>query len=182
MVEAKCIEVDRAQAANLATETNSRLDPDHWQSLIALHRTLLYEHHDFFLASQHPSASPALRRLAQKYAMPSRMWRNSIQSLLALFRRAPRHEYERMSTFLRSTYDVLGALQENLPSMAEEWTKIQEAVMEYENVLLDIRWNPSIETKYRLPLSSPEISPDVEFGDWYFQRDWCDEPSTPGLH
>jgi hypothetical protein len=25
-----------------------------WQALIALHHTLLHEHHDFFFASQHP--------------------------------------------------------------------------------------------------------------------------------
>ncbi|KAL2264998.1 hypothetical protein VTJ83DRAFT_7508 [Remersonia thermophila] len=41
-------------------------------ALVALHRTLLHEHHEFFLASQHPSASPALRNLAAKYAMLAR--------------------------------------------------------------------------------------------------------------
>ncbi|KAH8594511.1 hypothetical protein B0O99DRAFT_711878 [Bisporella sp. PMI_857] len=39
------------------------------QSMIALHRTLLHGHHYFLLASQHPPASPALHRLASKYAM-----------------------------------------------------------------------------------------------------------------
>lgn len=34
---------------------------------------LLVQHHDFFLATQHPAASPAIRNLAIKYAMPSRM-------------------------------------------------------------------------------------------------------------
>uniref|UniRef100_A0A0D2Y886 DNA/RNA-binding domain-containing protein n=1 Tax=Fusarium oxysporum (strain Fo5176) TaxID=660025 RepID=A0A0D2Y886_FUSOF len=62
MVETKCIEVDNAQSSN--TDANSKLNNEQWQALIALHRTLLHEHHDFFLASQHPSASPALRRLA----------------------------------------------------------------------------------------------------------------------
>ncbi|TEA15028.1 Telomerase-binding protein EST1A [Colletotrichum sidae] len=62
MVESKCIEVDNAQSST--TEGATKLNNDQWQALIALHRTLLHEHHDFFLASQHPSASPALRRLA----------------------------------------------------------------------------------------------------------------------
>ncbi|KAH8743989.1 hypothetical protein F5883DRAFT_386086, partial [Diaporthe sp. PMI_573] len=53
---------------------------------IALHRTLLHEHYDFFLASQHPSASPALRRLASKYAMPVRMWRHGVHSFIELLR------------------------------------------------------------------------------------------------
>ncbi|EDU43821.1 conserved hypothetical protein [Pyrenophora tritici-repentis Pt-1C-BFP] len=66
MVENKCMHVDRAQAAAAAQEGEAKtnLASDHWQALIALHRTLLHEHHDFFLASQHPSSSPALRRLA----------------------------------------------------------------------------------------------------------------------
>ena len=51
------------------------LENEQWQVLIALHRTLLHEHHDFFLAAQHPSANPALRYpLASKYAMPAQMW------------------------------------------------------------------------------------------------------------
>ncbi len=53
-------------------------------ALVALHWTLLQEHHDFFLASQHPSASMALKRLANKYAMPARMWRHGIHSVLEL--------------------------------------------------------------------------------------------------
>jgi hypothetical protein len=52
------------------------------RALTALHRTLLHEHHDFFLASQYPSSSPALRRLAIKYAMPARMWRHGIHGFL----------------------------------------------------------------------------------------------------
>ncbi|KAK6956282.1 hypothetical protein Daesc_001557 [Daldinia eschscholtzii] len=67
MVESKCIEVDNAQQSQNETQLNN----EQWQALIALHRTLLHEHHDFFLASQHPSASQALRRLASKYAMPA---------------------------------------------------------------------------------------------------------------
>jgi hypothetical protein len=55
MVETKCIHVDRAQAAASQDHPNTKLTSHHWQALIALHRTLLHEHHDFFLASQHPS-------------------------------------------------------------------------------------------------------------------------------
>ncbi|KAL0929457.1 uncharacterized protein CTRU02_215623 [Colletotrichum truncatum] len=47
MIESKCIEVDKAQSST-TTETRPRLNNEHWQALIALYRTLLYEHHDFF--------------------------------------------------------------------------------------------------------------------------------------
>lgn len=88
MVEAKCIEVDNKQASLAQSDPagQPKLNNEQWQALIALHRTLLHEHHDFFLASQHPSASPALRRLASKYAMPARMWRHGIHSFLELLR------------------------------------------------------------------------------------------------
>ena len=47
MVEAKCINIDAAQAA----DPKSPLGAEQWQALIALHRTLLYEHHDFLMVS-----------------------------------------------------------------------------------------------------------------------------------
>lgn len=48
MVKSKCIHVDRAQASAMRNAEKSRpgLADDHWQALIALHRTLLHEHHE----------------------------------------------------------------------------------------------------------------------------------------
>ncbi|CAZ84830.1 unnamed protein product [Tuber melanosporum] len=88
MVEAKCAQVDAKQAAATCGDgqTQPRLNDEQWQALVALYRTLPHEHHDFFLASQHPSASPPLRRLADKYAMPARMWRHGICGFLKLLR------------------------------------------------------------------------------------------------
>ncbi|TLS21281.1 uncharacterized protein PpBr36_10445 [Pyricularia pennisetigena] len=81
MIENKCIKVVNAQNSLNNDSASPQLNTDQWQALIVLHRTLLHEHYDFFLASQHPSASPELRRLAAKYAMPARMWRHGIHSL-----------------------------------------------------------------------------------------------------
>ncbi|KAK1574279.1 uncharacterized protein LY79DRAFT_480710, partial [Colletotrichum navitas] len=86
LVESKRIEVDNAQSSASESESSPILNNDRWQALVALHHTLLREHHDFFLASQHPSASPALRRLASNCAMPARMWRHGIHSFLELLR------------------------------------------------------------------------------------------------
>ncbi|KAK1658061.1 hypothetical protein BDP55DRAFT_594814, partial [Colletotrichum godetiae] len=110
MVESKCIEVDNAQSSN--NETNFKLNNEQWQALIALHRTLLHEHHDFFLASQHPSASPALRRLASKYAMPARMWRHGIHSFLELLRHRLPASLEHMLTFIYLAYSMMALLYE----------------------------------------------------------------------
>jgi hypothetical protein len=55
MVEAKCIEVDNKQAilAQADPGAQSKLNNEQWQALLTLHQTLLHEHDDFFLASQH---------------------------------------------------------------------------------------------------------------------------------
>ncbi|KAJ5536625.1 DNA/RNA-binding domain E.t1.c1-type [Penicillium frequentans] len=44
MVEKKCIDIDKQQS-----ESKADLSESQWQALISMHRTLLYEHHDFSL-------------------------------------------------------------------------------------------------------------------------------------
>lgn len=91
------------------------------QALIALHRTLLHEHHDFFLASQHPSASPALRRLASKYAMPARMWRHGIHSFLELLRHRLPASLDHMLAFIYLAYSMMALLYETVPAFEDTW-------------------------------------------------------------
>ncbi|KAK3371963.1 hypothetical protein B0H63DRAFT_453344 [Podospora didyma] len=121
MVESKCIEVDNAQNAQQQESGDKELHNDQWQALIALHRTLLHEHHDFFLASQHPSASPALRRLASKYAMPARMWRHGIHTFLELLRHKLPLSLEHMLTFIYVAYSMMALLYETVPTFEDTW-------------------------------------------------------------
>ncbi|RMJ19433.1 hypothetical protein CDV36_000850 [Fusarium kuroshium] len=126
MFETKCIEVDNAQPptadTNSDTNANSTLNNEQWQALIALHRTLLHEHHDFFLASQHPSTSPALQRLAPKYAMPARMWRHGIHSFFDLLRRPlPTLFLKHMPILLYLAYSMLALLYEIFPAFENTW-------------------------------------------------------------
>ncbi|KAF2805546.1 uncharacterized protein BDZ99DRAFT_423858 [Mytilinidion resinicola] len=125
MVETKCIHVDRAQAS-VAPDSRgdsklAELANDHWQALIALHRTLLHEHHDFFLASQHPSAFPALRRLASKYSMPARMWKHGIHSFLELLRRRLPESLDYMLAFIYLAYQMMSLLHETVPTFKDTW-------------------------------------------------------------
>jgi len=120
MVESKCIEVDHAQNAE-TDPANKQINNEQWQALIALHRTLLHEHHDFFLASQHPSASHALRRLASKYAMPARMWRHGIHSFLELLRHRLPASLEHMLTFIYLAYSMMALLYETVPAFEDTW-------------------------------------------------------------
>lgn len=118
MVETKCIEVDNAQSSN--SETN-KLNKERWQALIGLHRTLLHEHHDFFLVSRHLSASMLLCRLASKYAMPARMWRHGIHSFLELLRHKPPEFFEHMLNFLYLSYSMMPLLYETVPAFEDTW-------------------------------------------------------------
>ena len=116
MVEKKCVEIDQQQAT-----TTNKLTDEQWQALIALHRTLLHEHHDFFLASQHPSSSPALKRLATKYAMPARMWRPGIHSFLELLRHRLPVSLDHMLSFVYLAYSMMALHMKSVPSFEETW-------------------------------------------------------------
>jgi hypothetical protein len=116
MVERKCIEIDRQQA-----ESKAELSKTQWQVLVSVHRTLLYEHHDFFLASQHPSAGPVLKHLAEKYAMPARMWRYAIHSFLELLRQKLPGSMEYMLDFIYLSYSMMTLLLESVSEFKETW-------------------------------------------------------------
>ncbi|KAK8122103.1 hypothetical protein PG984_010773 [Apiospora sp. TS-2023a] len=117
MVESKCIEVDNAQN----TQKDAKLNNEQWQALIALHRTLLHEHHDFFLASQHPTASSSLRRLGAKYYMPGRMWKHGIHAFLELLRHRLPASLEHMLTFIYLAYSMMALLYETVPAFEATW-------------------------------------------------------------
>ncbi|KAK8139948.1 hypothetical protein PG984_000014 [Apiospora sp. TS-2023a] len=117
MVESKCIEVDNAQN----TQKDAKLNNEQWQALIALHRTLLHEHHDFFLASQHPTASSSLKRLGAKYYMPGRMWKHGIHAFLELLRGRLPASLEHMLTFIYLAYSMVALLYETVPAFATTW-------------------------------------------------------------
>jgi hypothetical protein len=139
MVETKCIHVDRAQAAAASdmSDPNHRLASDHWQALIALHRTLLHEHHDFFLASQHPSASPALRKLARKYSMPARMWKHGIHSFLELLRRRLPESIDFMLAFIYLAYQMMALLYETVDTFEDTWIECLGDLARYRMAIED---------------------------------------------
>ncbi|KXT07026.1 hypothetical protein AC578_7286 [Pseudocercospora eumusae] len=117
IVEAKCINIDAAHAA----DPKSHLGPEQWQRLIALHRTLLYEHHDFLMATQHPSATAALRGLATKYSMPARMWKHGIHAFLEVLRHRRPDSQDYMLAFIYLAYQMMALLFETVPSFTDTW-------------------------------------------------------------
>jgi hypothetical protein len=121
LVEAKCIDVDARQIALAQEKDSAKLTPEQWRALIALHKTLLHEHHDFFLASQHPAATPQLSKLAEKYAMPSRMWRHAIHGFLEVLRHRLPDSLEYMLAFVYIAYSMIALLHETVPTFETTW-------------------------------------------------------------
>ncbi|KAF5973452.1 Telomerase-binding EST1A [Fusarium coicis] len=107
------------------------LNAEQFAALIALHRTLLHEHYDFFLASQHPSASAALKRLAAKYAMPARMWRHGIHSFLEVMRKRLVESGEQMACFIILAYQMMSLLEETVPRFRHTWIECKADLARY---------------------------------------------------
>jgi hypothetical protein len=117
MVEAKCINID----AQKTSQPHEELGTEQWQALVALHRTLLYEHHDFLMAIQHPSAKPALIGLATKYSMPARMWKHGIHAFLEVLRHRRPNSKEYMLAFIYLAYQMMCLLFETVSGFTDTW-------------------------------------------------------------
>ena len=138
MVEAKCVDVVSKQvAANKGKVRPPTLNDEQWRALVALHRNLLYDHHDFFLASQHPAASLALSKLATKYAMPARMWRHGIHSFLELLRHRLPESLEHMLAFIYLAYSMVALLYETVPTFKDTWIECLGDLARYRMAIED---------------------------------------------
>ena len=138
MVEAKCIDVDEKQfSAALENHSRSRLNPEQWQALIALHRTLLHEHHDFFLASQHPFTSSALSHLAAKYSIPARMWSHAIHAFLEVLRHRLPESLDHMLAFIYIAYSMMALLYETVPAFEDTWIECFGDIARYRMAIED---------------------------------------------
>lgn len=121
LVESKCIQVDAQQVAIAQGDNPGKLTAEQWRALIALHKTLLHEHHDFLLASQHPAATPQLSKLAEKYIMASRLWRHGIHGFLEVLRHRLPESLEHMLEFVYIAYSMISLLYETVPSCEITW-------------------------------------------------------------
>ncbi|KAG8624544.1 hypothetical protein KVT40_007611 [Elsinoe batatas] len=119
IVEQRCIRLDQTHMA----DKMKQMQPEEWQALTALHRTLLYEHHDFLLASQHPSAPPELRALASERQIPFRMWKYAIHAYLELLRQKLPESLEFMEAFIYLSYQMMALLYETVTLFEDVWTE-----------------------------------------------------------
>ena len=134
-VETKYIDVDREEtvAAQEQDSTHrSQRNNERWHALIALHRALLHEQHDFFLASQHPLASPALSRLASKHSIPVRMRRHGNRSFLeALRHRLPKSLDHMLAFIYIAFHSMMTLLNETAPFFEDTWMECLGDLVRY---------------------------------------------------
>jgi hypothetical protein len=138
IVEGKCIEVDLKQAAltrDSTPESLPKLNKEQWQALIALHWNLLHEHHDFFLALQHSSSQPIVRKLANKYAMPVKLWCYGIHTFLELLCNRLPDSMNHMLDFIYLAYSMMVLLYETVPIFEESWIEYLGDITRYRIVI-----------------------------------------------
>ncbi|KAL5337181.1 hypothetical protein BJX70DRAFT_253193 [Aspergillus crustosus] len=131
MVETRCMGYVKQVA-----EPQTKMDDTKWEKVIANHRTLLHEHHDFFLASQ--LGGPALQRLPERYGMPSRLWRHGIHALLELLRSRLPEQKERMLSFIYFAYTMMTLLVESVPKFEDTWTECLGDLSRYRMAVEDV--------------------------------------------
>ena len=73
------------------------------------------------MATQHPSATPALRGLATKYSMPARMWRHGIHAFLEVLRHRRPESQDYMLAFIYLAYQMIALLFETVPTFYDTW-------------------------------------------------------------
>ena len=126
LLETQCIKVDEKQlqiAQDPDPTKRIRVKSNQWTALIGLHKALLHEHYDFFLASQHPSAGEALMELADKHNMPARMWKHGIDALLEVLEHNLPGSLDFMLTFSNISYSMVALLYETTPAFADTWVE-----------------------------------------------------------
>ena len=117
-LETQCIEIEEmhlVSRAGYGSSEDFRHGCIHWNTLVALHKRLLDEHHDFFLASQRPLPSSALRNLACKYTMPASMWKHGIHPFFHVSRRTNFCSRHHTLAFIYTAYSMMGLLHETVP-------------------------------------------------------------------
>lgn len=159
MVEKKCVEIVVQQ-----TQVPTALSRDQWQALIALHRTLLNEHHDFFSVSHHSAAPLELRELASKYEIPARMWRHRLRPLLELMQRQCNEDSAYMNTTLHTIFSMLNRLKIEVPEMADDWADIALDLHRYVGMIRRLGTE--------LPETDAEISSRKIYLGGDFQERW----------
>lgn len=131
--EAEC--APKSSKSREPPQSTDKLSKEQWQALCALHRTLLKGQHEFHLvypsADKHAATSPALRKIATKYTMPARMWREGIPRFLELLTARLPDSLDHMLSFIYLAYRMARLLTQEVPEQLESWSECLEILSRY---------------------------------------------------
>ncbi|KAI3530978.1 hypothetical protein CABS02_14328, partial [Colletotrichum abscissum] len=103
------------------SQPDSVLSQEQWKDIVACHYTLLCEYYDFLSTTQHDSASPEMRELASKYAMPARLWEKGIRSLLKRLNGCLPKSRDHMCTFIDLACFIMARMYKTVPAFEYTW-------------------------------------------------------------
>ena len=107
---------------DLLASPEERINDEQWQSLLYLYRIYLHQCYDFFMACQHPLATPTTCKLALLYVMPEQLW-CSIHSIAGFFSSRLPDSHDHMLAFLYPTYKLMTVLFEKVPAFKKIWAQ-----------------------------------------------------------
>ncbi|KAK8118298.1 uncharacterized protein PG998_002924 [Apiospora kogelbergensis] len=128
MVERACMDL----VYKTFRQTGLDLSNGQWEALNKLHNNLLNEHHDMFLASQHPVALQAIRSIPGKLCMDMRLWKHAIHAYLEILKRHSPENREHMMYFIYQAYSMLAQLDETVVgTFSLGWLVIKAEIARY---------------------------------------------------
>ena len=108
--------------------------PDNVQKSLMdqMQNTLLYQHLDFWHASQHIAAGPDLHIEGTSRRMPAHLWEYGITNFLEAFRVGGSNSRAHLSASLELCYKVLFQLMNAAPVVHEEWDRMLQDLPRFE--------------------------------------------------
>jgi hypothetical protein len=134
-VEETCTHIEQGQSKN--SERNPDLNNEQWEALQAIHRSLLREHHELFIASS--LAGPQLRhfrKIAHDHSLQSRSLRRFSDCLLPLLKREQDLESARQwLEIMKLSSSLIEILGKNDLLFTHEEMALMDTIEEIEAIL-----------------------------------------------
>ncbi|KAK0371312.1 hypothetical protein CLIM01_11335 [Colletotrichum limetticola] len=105
------------------SQPDSVLSHEQWKDIVACHYTLLCEYYDFLSTTQDDSASPEMRELASKYAVPARLWEKGISPLLRRLNGCLPESRDHIYTFIDLACFIMVLLCQMAPEFEYAWNE-----------------------------------------------------------
>ncbi|KAL8653953.1 MAG: hypothetical protein Q9210_001795 [Variospora velana] len=108
---------------NLVEKRCSKVTDQQWRAIHKKYTALIGVYHDFFSATQHTAAFPAMRKLPTRYSMPGRMFQHGIFDLLEELRHRLPASLDHLLNFFHFAFGAVTDLYRTKSAFKSCWTK-----------------------------------------------------------